>query len=181
MIEVWRPGRPEGQRRERPERRPPREAGRRRHERRDAPAPAPVAAGEGAPAEAVAAAAVPAEAAAVPAPQEQRHHRRDRHRDRTDQPERTEGAGRPPQAARGERPDRSQRGGGSDRPPRGERGRDRGGDRPDRDPDLRAKYIKGRNESRGDRRDNRDKAPDPNSPFAKLAALKEQLEGKEPR
>jgi ATP-dependent RNA helicase SUPV3L1/SUV3 len=57
---------------------------------------------------------------------------------------------------------------------------DRGGrapDRPDRDPALRAKYIKGRGE-RGNRRE-----PDPDSPFAKLAALKEQLEGgtKEPR
>jgi hypothetical protein len=42
---------------------------------------------------------------------------------------------------------------------------------------LRAKYIKGRGE-RGDRRE-----PDPDSPFAKLAALKEQLEAgtKEPR
>ena len=51
------------------------------------------------------------------------------------------------------------------------------GDRPDRDPDLRAKYIKGKGEGR------HDKAPDPNSPFAKLAALKEQLESnaKEPR
>ena len=53
----------------------------------------------------------------------------------------------------------------------------RAGDRPERDPDLRAKYIKGKGESR------RDRAPDPNSPFAKLAALKEQLESnaKEPR
>jgi ATP-dependent RNA helicase SUPV3L1/SUV3 len=35
---------------------------------------------------------------------------------------------------------------------------------------------------RGDGGDRRDKAPDPNSPFAKLAALKAQLEGngKEP-
>jgi ATP-dependent RNA helicase SUPV3L1/SUV3 len=57
------------------------------------------------------------------------------------------------------------RGDRSDRPGR----RDR--DSPDRDPDLRAKYIKGRVD-----RDRRDKAPDPNSPFAKLAALKEQLE-----
>ena len=44
------------------------------------------------------------------------------------------------------------------------------GERPDRDPELRAKYIKGR----GGDRDRRE--PDPNSPFAKLAALKEQLE-----
>jgi ATP-dependent RNA helicase SUPV3L1/SUV3 len=69
---------------------------------------------------------------------------------------------------RGDRPDRPARGERSDRPPRG--------DRPDRDPELRAKYIKGR----GDR--HRDREPDPNSPFAKLAALKEQLEtNKEPR
>ncbi len=59
---------------------------------------------------------------------------------------------------------------GTDRAPRG--------DRPDRDPDLRAKYIKGRGDGRRDKA-----APDPNSPFAKLAALKEQLESstKEPR
>jgi hypothetical protein len=37
---------------------------------------------------------------------------------------------------------------------------------------LRAKYIKGR-EGRGG---GRDAQPDPNSPFAKLAALKAQLE-----
>ena len=51
------------------------------------------------------------------------------------------------------------------------------GDRPERDPALRAKYIKGRRR-RPPRRE-----PDPNSPFAKLAALKEQLEAntKEPR
>jgi ATP-dependent RNA helicase SUPV3L1/SUV3 len=67
-----------------------------------------------------------------------------------------------------------------DRPQRGERPeRAPRGDRPDRDPALRAKYIKGR----GDGRDRRDREPDPNSPFAKLAALKEQLEAnaKEPR
>ena len=66
---------------------------------------------------------------------------------------------------------RAQRGDRPDRPPRG--------DRPDHDPDLRAKYIKGRAEGR----DRRDREPDPNSPFAKLAALKEQLEAntKEPR
>lgn len=63
------------------------------------------------------------------------------------------------------------------RPRRGDRAAGPRGDRPDRDPALRAKYIKGRGEG-GDRRE-----PDPNSPFAKLAALKEQLEAstKEPR
>jgi ATP-dependent RNA helicase SUPV3L1/SUV3 len=63
---------------------------------------------------------------------------------------------------RGGRPERDGR--------RGERAQH--GDRPDRDPELRAKYVKGR----GEGRDRHDKAPDPNSPFAKLAALKEQLE-----
>ncbi len=80
----------------------------------------------------------------------------------------------PSAVKRAERPargDRPQRG---DRPTAAPRG-----DRPDRDPDLRAKYIKGR----GEGRDRRDREPDPNSPFAKLAALKEQLEAnaKEPR
>jgi ATP-dependent RNA helicase SUPV3L1/SUV3 len=37
---------------------------------------------------------------------------------------------------------------------------------------LRAAFIKGQ----GSRQDRRDRQPDPNSPFAKLAALKEQLE-----
>src|SRR5712671_262439 len=89
------------------------------------------------------------------------------HRDRPDRAERTR-AERP----RGERP--------RDERPRGERPRDERpnreqranrNDRPERDPELRSKYIKGRSE-----RDRRDSTPDPNSPFAKLAALKEQLE-----
>ncbi len=68
-------------------------------------------------------------------------------------------AGRP-QASRADRPDRPAR-----------------TDRPDRDPALRAKYIKTRVEEGAPRE------PDPNSPFAKLAKLKEQLEAnaKEPR
>jgi ATP-dependent RNA helicase SUPV3L1/SUV3 len=175
MIEVWRPGRPEGQRRQRrPQRsRPPG----RRHEHAGAPSPVP--------ASAVVEGAVAADAAAgevsVPAssPTDGAHggerHSSQRHHERPAQPDRTD---RPQSAERGKRPDWSQRGDRSDRrPPRG--GRSDRGDRPDRDPDLRAKYIKGRGEG-GDRRD---KAPDPNSPFAKLAALKEQLEGnsKEPR
>ncbi len=53
------------------------------------------------------------------------------------------------------------------------------GDRPDRDPELRAKYIKGK----GAGASARDREPDPDSPFAKLAKLKEQLEAnaKSPR
>ncbi|HEY8442623.1 MAG TPA: helicase-related protein [Xanthobacteraceae bacterium] len=51
------------------------------------------------------------------------------------------------------------------------------GERPDRDPALRAKYIKGRAGSAAAAQ------PDPDSPFAKLAKLKEQMEAdaKEPR
>ena len=87
-----------------------------------------------------------------------------------------------PEKAQLDAPDRPPR---ADRPSRGDRfvhgervERSDRGERPDRDPDLRAKYIKGRTD-----RDRRDKTPDPNSPFAKLAALKEQLEAntKEPR
>jgi hypothetical protein len=72
-------------------------------------------------------------------------------------------------ARRASRPQASQRANRPDRPARA--------DRPDRDPALRAKYIKTRAEA-GALRD-----PDPDSPFAKLAELKEQLEAnaKEPR
>src|SRR2546430_10693295 len=100
--------------------------------------------------------------------------RRERHADRSERhPPRAKRA-RPPQGDR-ERPLRGDRGGRAPRDDRG--GRAPRDDRPDRDPALRAKYIKGRSGG-GDRRE-----PDPNSPFAKLAALKEQLEGrtKEPR
>jgi ATP-dependent RNA helicase SUPV3L1/SUV3 len=76
------------------------------------------------------------------------------------------------QRERSERPGRSQRGERRQREPHG--------DRPDRDPALRAKYMKGRGEGapRGE-----GAVPDPNSPFAKLAELKAQLEAnaKEPR
>ncbi|HEX2656034.1 MAG TPA: helicase-related protein [Xanthobacteraceae bacterium] len=64
----------------------------------------------------------------------------------------------------------------SQRPPRRHR--------PERDRGERAAQGKGQGKGRGDfkprefgdRRERRDKAPDPNSPFAKLAALKAQLE-----
>ena len=182
MIEVWRPGRPEGQRRQRrPQRsRPPG----RRHEHAGAMVTTPAAAGvEGiAMADAPTGETPPGASASVLADGAhagerhgpQRNHRHERH----ERSARPDGAERSQPAERGKRPDWTQRADRADRrPPRG--GRSDRGDRPDRDPDLRAKYIKGRGEG-GDRRD---KAPDPNSPFAKLAALKEQLEGnsKEPR
>jgi ATP-dependent RNA helicase SUPV3L1/SUV3 len=113
FIEVWRPGRPEGARRERPraQRRPPREA-------------AHKPAGEAArPTDAPAQAAAPEAAKTAERPQ------------------------RPP------RPPRKPR---SDRP-----------HRPPREGGLFATSAP---------KERRDKAPDPNSPFAKLAALKEQLE-----
>jgi ATP-dependent RNA helicase SUPV3L1/SUV3 len=212
MIEVWRPGRAEGQ----PRHRRPQPAREDRHRRDRRPAPAlatPDAAqpaGEGAPIAADAAVATgtdatpggeehrrrrrrrrpergerPAEAArpdqavgsetAPPAEGQHRPQRADR-ADRPPHAERSERSERPPQRTeRPERAPRSDRSDRGDRFPHGDRGerRDRG-DRPERDPDLRAKYIKGRND-RPDR-SSRDKAPDPNSPFAKLAALKEQLE-----
>jgi ATP-dependent RNA helicase SUPV3L1/SUV3 len=179
LVEVWRPGgRFEGQQR-RPHRQP------QAHRRREAPAPV-----EGAPA-----AAAPEGGAEAREGGGREHHRRHRRHHGGD---RREGGGdRPQQGAersprpeqrpespeqraerpeqRAERPDRpdqrDQR-----RPPRGDRPQRDRGERPDRDPELRAKYIKGR-----DGRDRREREPDPNSPFAKLAALKAQLEAKEGR
>ena len=114
FIEVWRPGRPEGARRERPrgQRRPPREPA----QKPSGDAPRPVAAAS--------AVAAPDEAAKT-----------------AERPQ------RPPRPARKPR---------SDRPPR-----------PAREGGLFATSAP---------KERRDKAPDPNSPFAKLAALKEQLE-----
>jgi ATP-dependent RNA helicase SUPV3L1/SUV3 len=114
FIEVWRPGRPEGARRERPrgQRRPPREPAQKSSG--DAPRPAAAAS----------AAAAPDEAAKT--------------------------------AERPQRPLRPARKPRSDRPPR-----------PAREGGLFATSAP---------KERRDKAPDPNSPFAKLAALKEQLE-----
>jgi ATP-dependent RNA helicase SUPV3L1/SUV3 len=109
------------------------------------------------------------------APRHGRHGRRDR-REPSDQV-RSPRTGRPPdgrqadaRTPRADRAGRQRSGERSERTPRG--------DRPDRDPDLRAKYIKGRGDS-----GSREHEPDPNSPFAKLAKLKEQLEAssKEPR
>ena len=168
FIEVWRPGRrdeharkPHHERRARP-----------RRSQRETQAPALATDAAAAPA-ATAETAETASAPAAPgAPT-----RREPRADRAARPERQRGVDRPqrrpPRPKRAEHPQ-----GDGDRSPRGDRaGRAPRGDRPDRDPALRAKYIKGRGEG-GERRE-----PDPNSPFAKLAALKEQLEAsnKEPR
>ena len=164
MIEVWRPGRPPEERRQRP----PRPQGERR-ERRPRHAPAqPVAAQDGAQPAAPAGdvAAAPAEAAK---PQQQ--DRRPRHgRDRAEQVDRPpQREGRPPVRERrgGERPDRDR----TDRPDRPRREGRR--DFKDRDRGNEAREWRDPKERRGQ--------ADPNSPFAKLAALKEQLEANKER
>ncbi|HWF95082.1 MAG TPA: helicase-related protein [Xanthobacteraceae bacterium] len=171
FVEVWRLGRLEGPRRHR---RPPRARTQARPDNLDrtrfpaaADAAIPAAAGE-----AVASAGAVADGT-EPRPDRtpRRHRRRRSDQDRPDQNRSDQNRpdqNRPSQSRSDQnRPDRGprpERHGGPDRAGRG--------DRPERDPELRAKYVKGRGESR----DRRDKAPDPNSPFAKLAALKEQLE-----
>jgi ATP-dependent RNA helicase SUPV3L1/SUV3 len=177
FIEVWRPGRPEGQRPRGP--RPQRDARPRREPRRprahaqaDAQ-PAGPASGDAIAAVGDAAAPAPTDGAAAADPRKPWRRRDDRRerdgeqRERADRPDR---GGRPQRFDRQQREDRE-----GGRPNRGERDRGRPrGDRPDRDPELRAKYIKGREGREG--RDRREQQPDPNSPFAKLAALKAQLE-----
>ena len=177
FIEVWRPGR-----RDDHARKPRHESGpRQRRPQRQRHTPSPAGASDGVPVVAVAEGTPPPAAGDAGAAPDQRrdggrHRARPAGAERLERPERQPRPDqRPDRRVRAERPggpeqERGQRGGGRP-PPRG--------DRPDRDPTLRAKYIKGR----GEGRDRRDREPDPNSPFAKLAALKEQLEAntKEPR
>jgi ATP-dependent RNA helicase SUPV3L1/SUV3 len=131
MIEVWRPGRPEGRRRPHGKQR---HAGRRDSGRAGPELAAPALAADG---------AVPAEQATSP-----------------DQPASVE-------AAKPERHSRHRRHGGEQRV-----------DRPRRDRERPPPHA-ARQERRPERErypERREKAPDPNSPFAKLAALKAQLE-----
>jgi len=130
LVEVWRPGRPEGRRHPRDRHREHGKPGRRNVPRRssDTEPPAVAASGEAAPSPEQPAAEPPGRADRPP---RHRHRRGDRRPERRDRPE---------AAARERDRDRPQA-----RPPRFERRE-------------------------------RDKAPDPNSPFAKLAALKAQLE-----
>jgi ATP-dependent RNA helicase SUPV3L1/SUV3 len=177
FVEVWRLGRQEGPRRHR---RPPR-ARTPSHPRTEngTSAQLPAEAAASAPAgEAVPSAGPVADGADVRQQRRPRRHRQGgADHARADQARPDQGS--PDQV----RPDQNRhdqnRRPGQDRPDRGDRPERHGrpdragrGDRPDRDPELRAKYLKGR----GENRERRDKAPDPNSPFAKLAALKEQLE-----
>ena len=170
MIEVWRPGRPPEERRARPPR--PQGERRERPDRRPRPQAATPAPAE---------AAVATESAAIPAPTEggdaRPVQRDDRPRHRRDRPgigthghghDRGERQGRPPSREKresGARPDRG------DRPERGPRRekrdfKDRGGNEP-------REWI--------DPKERRSGQADPNSPFAKLAALKEQLESNKER
>ena len=164
MIEVWRPGRPPEERRQRPPRpQGERREGEQRRPPRHRPAqPAAVAEGVQAAVPAGEAVAAPAEGGeAKPERRDDRprHGRGNRGGERGDKPEQR--VGRPPQRERrgGERPDRDRQ----DRGPRREGRRD----------------FKDRgNEPREwiDPKERRGGQVDPNSPFAKLAALKAQLE-----
>jgi ATP-dependent RNA helicase SUPV3L1/SUV3 len=160
LIEVWRTGRPSGPRHRR-------DAAKRRR-RPDQQAPQPQAAAEGQATE------TPAVSAEAVTEQGERKDRRPRHR--RDRNQREDGdPSRPQRAERRQdrqdrkdfkRPDR-ERGERPDRPPRRDRDRDRDDNRP------------GRTWSSAN--DRRGKEADPNSPFAKLLALKEQLEANKER
>lgn len=160
LIEVWRAGRPPG---ERPARRP-----HRRPERQAQGEGAAAGAGEG----------------------EHRRHRRRRHGGRPHQPQQPAGeavSATADQAASSEAPQRDQRQRGSRRDGQRQEGRREDGRR-DGGKRFEGKRQDNRNDKRDNRRDNnrefpprrveRDRPIDPNSPFAKLAALKEQLEAK---
>jgi ATP-dependent RNA helicase SUPV3L1/SUV3 len=190
MVEVWRPGRPQGERRPRDAER---RGGRRRHERPATPAEGQTT-GEGATAAAVDGQAVAADATPPADGERKERHGRPRHRRRDRGPRKdadgkvAEGqtveaksneskpgeeqrADRPQRQARPER--RPERG---DRPPRQDRG-DRG---PRRDRDRGDDNRQARSWS-SDQPSRSNKEPDPNSPFAKLLALKEQLQGNKDR
>ncbi len=160
-VEVWRPGgRSDERRGQRSSSRRPRHRGDRPAEAA-APAASPAAEGTAA-AGATGETAVTADAATT-SEKPAGHHRRRRHgqggefrRDRAPEP--------------GERAER----------PQGERQERPRSERPERRRDERSAFVKDRNDHK-ERRDyaprrEREKQPDPDSPFAKLAALKAQLE-----
>jgi ATP-dependent RNA helicase SUPV3L1/SUV3 len=180
-IEVWRPGRPPGSNQRRRE---GEKHGRRRHRERPAAKPEGAVAGD------AAAVAAPAEAPAAAAdatpstePARERRERRPPHRrpDRPGRDDRKDGERRDGEAGdrgeqRADRQDRRERSERQDRRDRGERPDrgDRGPRRDRRDDNRPSRTWTSDTERRG-------KEPDPNSPFAKLLALKEQLEGNKER
>src|SRR5215470_2485137 len=152
FIEVWRPTR-----RDEHARKPRHERGpRQRRPQREREPQVVAAAPAGTAAVGADSAAAPAAGTAEASPAPDTHLRS--RPDRTQRREREQRADRPERHPRGPRPPRAEqprRGG--ERPQRGERSeRTPRGDRPDRDPALRAKYIKGR----GEGRDRRDREPD---------------------
>jgi ATP-dependent RNA helicase SUPV3L1/SUV3 len=158
FIEVWRPGGRSDERR-----------GPRRHARPQRPRGEPPAQGAeqtaGAPEQAAGADGAPAASPAEPS-------RRGRRRGRSDRPDHERQA-RPAQPERQGRPERNDR----PRPPRFDRS-DRKDQRSDRRPN-RGGEPRVFASSEQAPRERRTREPDPNSPFAKLAALKAQLEANE--
>ena len=150
FIEVWRPA-------GRSERRPHRPRRQQRPQQTAAPAVAASEAGVAAPADAPAP-SVAADSAEKPRGQQPERKDRQQRQDRHERQQRME-----KQSHRGER-----QGGGPPRRDRPRRNRDEGPGREEREQYYAKPY--------GGGSDRRDKAPDPNSPFAKLAALKQQLE-----
>jgi len=159
MIEVWRPGRPSGERRPRDQER----RGRRRHHEQKSSGPQ----GEPARDSTAAPGDQPAAGAEASAPQESSGQRRGRHQ-RHDGQEKDRGERRAERHDRQEKRERADRREGG-RPPRRDRDRDR------RDDSRPSRTWSSSDQRRGS------KEPDPNSPFAKLLALKEQLEGNKER
>jgi ATP-dependent RNA helicase SUPV3L1/SUV3 len=153
FIEVWRPGGRSDERR-----------GPRRHARPQRPRP-------GQPAQATATPEAAAGTDAAPAaPVEPSESRRSRRRGRGERPDAQPRQDRSEQQARPPRHDRP-------RGPRGDRP-DRKDQRPDRRPN-RGGEPRVFASSEQAPRERRSREPDPNSPFAKLAALKAQLEANE--
>jgi ATP-dependent RNA helicase SUPV3L1/SUV3 len=170
FIDVWRPGGRSERRPQRPRRMP------RPQRPQLAPAPAVAAANGGdAPAVAAAAPADAAVAATETAATAPTHAPRAPRQDGPDGPDRQARQARHERQQRMERQSKSfgQR---SERPSGGP---PRGGERPRRDKGDRVERAEREQyyaKPHGSGADRRDKAPDPNSPFAKLAALKQQLE-----
>ena len=163
MVEVWRPGRPPGSNQRRRE--AEKHGGRRHHRRHEGAKTGGQPAAEGAVAAAPAEGAT-SDATAAPAGERKEHHGRHRHRRHGGERKEGEGEQRADRQKRSDRNEkRNERG---DRPDRKDRGPRRDRDR-DRGPDR----IWGSSEA-----PRSSKEPDPNSPFAKLLALKAQLENK---
>ncbi|MBX9842954.1 MAG: helicase [Xanthobacteraceae bacterium] len=170
LIEVWRPGRPLGERRPREGERNRRRRNRGDHKPEQTQAHGQAhAGGNGAAAAAGTEQASPTgDGAAAPGDQNREHRGRRRHH----RPDGGNGEQRADRTDRHEKRDRQarddkrhERGDRSGRPPRRDRDRDR------RDDDRPSRTWSSSEQKRGG------KEPDPNSPFAKLLALKEQLEG----